>query len=83
MKWAAITTILAVATLLAALRAAWLWWKARKGNPRAVTHIAGSADHVVQVDEEATDMSPLNAQAALWSGRTAALSALDVHLEVR
>jgi hypothetical protein len=76
LKWAAITIILAVTTLLTALRAAWLWRKASKGNPRTVTHIAGSEGHVVQIDEEAADTSLLNAQAALWSGGTALLSAL-------
>lgn len=76
MKSTTITIILAVATLSAALRAAWLWWRASRGTPRAVTHLSGSEGHVVQIDEEATAMSFLNAQAALWSGATAVLSAL-------
>ncbi len=48
MTWAAVTIALAISTLLAALRAAWLWWSASKKMPRVVTHIAGSEDHVVQ-----------------------------------
>jgi hypothetical protein len=76
MIWAAITIIFATATLLTALRAAWLWWRGSKGTPRIVTHIAGSEDHVIQMDDEAATAADLNAQAALWSGATAVLSAL-------
>jgi hypothetical protein len=64
-KWTTITIILAFATLLGALRAAWLWWKASKGSPRTVAHLTGSEGHVLQLDEEAAATSLLNAQAAL------------------
>jgi hypothetical protein len=76
MKWTVTTIVLAFATLLTALRAAWLWWKASKGTPRTITHIAGSEDHALQIESEAADASLLNAQAALWSGGTAVLSAV-------
>lgn len=76
MRWAVITIIMAVATLLTALRAAQLWWMASRGIPRGVIHAAGSEDHVVQIEDEAATAAVLNAQAALWSGATAVLSAL-------
>lgn len=76
MIWVAVTIVLAISTLLTALRAAWLWWSASKKMPRAVTHIAGSEDHVLQMETEAAAASSLNAEAALWSGGTAVLSAL-------
>jgi len=76
MTWATITIALAISTLLTALRAAWLWWSASKKMPRAATHVAGSEDHVLQMEAEAAVASRLNAQAALWSGGTAILSAL-------
>ena len=76
MTWAAVTITLAMSTLLTALRAAWLWWRASKKMPRVVTHIAGSEDHILQIEAELADASRLNAQAALWSGGTAVLSAL-------
>jgi len=76
MIWAGITIILAAATLLTALRAAWLWSKASRGTPRIEQHETGSERHVVQIESEAADASFLNAQAALWSGGTAVLSAM-------
>jgi hypothetical protein len=76
MKWAVITIILALATLLTALRAASLWFRASRGSPRDVTHTAGSQGHTLQIEDEAANASLLNAQAALWSGGTAVLSAL-------
>lgn len=76
MKWVAITILLAVATLLSALRAAWFWLRASKGMPRTVTHVVGSEDHVLQMESELSSASLLNAEAALWSGCTAILSAL-------
>jgi len=75
-KWAAITIILAAATLASALRAAWLWWKASMGERRLASHLPGSPDHVVQMETEAADAALLNAKAALWSGGTAIFSAL-------
>jgi hypothetical protein len=70
-----ITIVLAFVTLLSALRAAWLWWRASKGSPKTVAHRTGSEGHVLQMDEEAAVTSLLNAQAVLWSGVTAVLSA--------
>ena len=75
MIWVAVTIGLACATLLTALRAAWPWWKASQGERRIVEHIAGSTSHVLQMESEADDAALLNAQAALWSGATAVLSA--------
>ena len=74
--WAAITITLAFVTLLTALRTASLWLKASRGMPRTITHVAGSEDHVVQMENELADAALLNAKAALWSGATAVLSAL-------
>lgn len=74
--WAALTITLAVITLIAALRTAWLWRKASHGMPRAITHVAGSEDHVVQMEGEMAQAAMVNAQAALWSGATAVLSAV-------
>jgi hypothetical protein len=62
--------------LLTALRAAWLWWAASAKMSRLVDFVAGSPDHVVQVETEATEAAVLNSKAALWSGATAVLSAL-------
>ena len=76
MIWASITITLAAVTLLTALQAAWLWPKASKGTPRIERHETGSEGHVVQIESEAADASVLNAQAALWSGGTAVLSAM-------
>ena len=76
MSWAAVTIMLAVCTLLAALRTASLWWKASRRMPRTITHIAGSEDHVLQMEGELAEAGLLNARAALWSGATAVLSAL-------
>lgn len=75
MIWAVSTIVLAVTTLLTALRAAWLWWKASRGIPRIEAHPPGSEDHVLQIEGEVSNASRLNAQAALWSGATALLSA--------
>ena len=75
-RWAAVTIMLAILTLLAALRAAWLWWSASRKMPRMVTHMAGSEGHAAQMEGEAAYASLLNAKAALWSGGTAILSAL-------
>jgi hypothetical protein len=71
-----ITIALAFATLATALRAAWLWLKASRGAPRFDSHHPGSQDHVLQIEGEAADASVLNAEAALWSGATAVLSAV-------
>lgn len=76
LRWAAITILLAVATLFTALRAATVWFKASKGELRTINHPAGSKSHTIQLESEAADASLLNAQAALWSGATAVLSAL-------
>jgi hypothetical protein len=76
MKWIAVTGTLAVATLLTALRAAWLWWKASQTAPRLIKHAAGSGDHAMQIEGEVVAASLLNAEAAIWSGATAILSAL-------
>ena len=76
MIWAAVTIVLATVTLLTALRAAWLWSKASRGVPRIESHKSGSEGHVVQIESEAADASILNAEAALWSGGTAVLSAI-------
>ena len=76
MAKALVTIALAAVTLLSALQAAWLWWSASRRTPRLVTHVPGSEGHVVQIEDEATNASLLNAQAALWSGATAVLSAL-------
>jgi hypothetical protein len=62
--------------LLTAFRAAWLWWAASAKMSRLVDFVAGSSDHVVQVETEATEAAVLNSKAALWSGATAVLSAL-------
>ena len=67
---------LALLTLLTALRAAWLWWAASAKMPRLVDFVAGSPDHVLQVETEAAEAAALNSKAALWSGATAVLSAL-------
>jgi hypothetical protein len=72
----AITIILALVTLLTALRAAWLWREASAEMPRLIDFVAGSPDHVLQVESEATGAAALNSRAALWSGATAMLSAL-------
>lgn len=77
-----VTIGLASATLLTALRAAWLWWKASEGERRMVEHIAGSTSHILQIESEAAEAALLNAQAALWSGATAVLSALTTILGV-
>ena len=74
--WAAVTIMLAFVTLLTALRTASLWRKASRGLPRTVTHVAGSEDHVLQMESELAEAAMLNARAALWSGATAVLSAL-------
>jgi hypothetical protein len=70
------TVILAVATLVTALRAAWFWRRASIRMPRLIDHIPGSGHHVVQIDREAVDAALLNSKAAMWSGATAVLSAL-------
>jgi len=67
---------LAMLTLLTALRAAWLWWAASAKMPRLIDFVAGSADHVLQVENEAAEAAALNSKAALWSGAAAVLSAL-------
>ena len=67
---------LALLTLLTALRAAWVWWAASATMPRLVDFVAGSPDHVLQVETEAAEAAILNSKAALWSGATAILSAL-------
>jgi hypothetical protein len=71
-----VTIGFAVATLLAALQTALLWWKASRGLPRTETHHVGSQDHVVQIEDELAAAALLNAKAALWNGATAVLSAL-------
>jgi hypothetical protein len=68
--------VLALLTLLTALRAARLWWAASAKMPRLVDFVAGSADHVLQVENKAAEAAALNSKAALWSGATAVLSAL-------
>ena len=47
-----ITVALALVTFVTALRAAWLWRKASLRMPRLIDFIAGSGDHVVQVERE-------------------------------
>jgi hypothetical protein len=76
MNLAVLTITLVVATLLSALRTAWLWRKASRRMPRDVTHLVGSPGHVVQIESELAEAALLSAQAALWSGTTAVLSAL-------
>lgn len=76
MRPSIITVMLALAALLSALRAAWLWWKASKGTSRSVSHTPGSEGHALQMEVEASDASALNAKAALWSGGTALFSAM-------
>lgn len=71
-----ITIALAFATLATALRAAWFWLKASQGAPRFDSHHPGSQGHIMQIEAEATNASALNAEAALWSGATAVLSAI-------
>ena len=71
-----VTVLLTFLTLSSALRTAVLWWKASKALPRLITHIAGSQGHVIQLEDEAAAAALLNAQAALWSGATAVLSAV-------
>jgi hypothetical protein len=71
-----LTVILALVTLLTALRAAWLWREASASMPRLFKFVAGSPDHVLQVESEAADAAVINSQAAVWSGATAILSAL-------
>jgi hypothetical protein len=72
----ALTVILALVALLTALRAAWLWREASAKMPRLIDFVAGSPNHVIQVETEAAGAAALNSQAALWSGATALLSAL-------
>src|SRR5438270_8371745 len=72
----AVRIALALLTLLTALRAAWVWWAASAKMPRLIDFIAGSPDHVLQVESEAAEAAAMNAEAALWSGATAVLSAL-------
>jgi hypothetical protein len=76
MKSAPITIALAIVTLLTALRAASLWRSASQKMPRTKAHMAGSQDHVLQIEREVAEASFLNSQAALWSGGTAVMSAL-------
>ena len=57
---------LALLTLLTALRAARLWWEASAKMPRLVDFVAGSPDHVLQVETEAAEAAALNSKAALW-----------------
>jgi hypothetical protein len=71
---------LALLTLLAALRAAWLWWAASAKMPRLVDFVAGSPDHVLQVESEAAEAAVLNSKAALRSGAIAVLAALNSDL---
>ena len=52
MRSITITVALALVTLVTALRAAWLWRKASLRMPRLIDFIAGSGDHVVQVERE-------------------------------
>jgi hypothetical protein len=55
-----ITIVLALVTLVTALRAAWLWRMASLRMPRLIDFIAGSGDHVVQVEREAAHAAALN-----------------------